>query len=87
MNLFKRIWRWIKRVFGGKQPVKCENCNKPSDVKITWGLYEYPKGQKRNCPMNTAHFCWDCSNQLWDMLRGSVNAGEMHWQNGPPDQM
>ncbi len=31
--------------------------------------------------MNEAHFCSECSDLLWSELKGSVNAGFMHWSN------
>lgn len=61
---------------------KCETCSSPSTVNCVWGLYEHD-GKPRTEPMQSADLCKQCSDDLWQRVRGAVNAGLMHWTNKP----
>lgn len=55
-------------------------CGNEATVHCVWGLYA-PCEKSREEPMNEADLCGDCSDALWQTVKGAVNAGHMHWVN------
>lgn len=53
--------------------MNCEICKENAVSKVTWGLYN------RAEPMNEAALCSQHSDELWKQIKGSVNAGLMHF--------
>lgn len=64
--------------------MKCECCGEEACGNFTWGLYDYTipgtkEKIKRTEPMYNANLCKKCSDDLWNKIRGAVNAGYYHF--------
>lgn len=59
--------------------IDCECCPSPANARYQWGLFEEPDGNPRRTDMYVEDLCEACSDDLWDRIRGCVNAGHMYF--------
>lgn len=61
---------------------KCEVClTEQATQECTWGVDNDGKARTRTEPYNKAKLCDKCAMELYESMKGSINAGFTNWIN------